>query len=194
MPRSKQFDEQEVLEKASQLFWRKGYKATSIQDLVDHLGINRGSLYDTFGDKDQLFDRSFALYRKQSADMLADYLASHESVKQGFRNLFNRALDEIKSDKDKKGCMVVNITTELVPGDQRLEKALSSNKANVLKIFKEHIQRGQSSGEIKSKSDPAILANLLYTVYNGMQVVTKVQTDYAEMQKSIDLALSLLDA
>ena len=55
MPRPKEFDPQEVLDKAVDLFWRQGYEFTSIQDLVDHLGINRASLYETFGDKHQLF-------------------------------------------------------------------------------------------------------------------------------------------
>ena len=70
MPRVKLFDQNEVLTKAMNLFWKQGYAATSVQDLVQHLGINRASLYDTFGDKDQLFKKSFELYRKQNKDGL----------------------------------------------------------------------------------------------------------------------------
>ena len=70
MPRIKTFDENEVLVKAMNLFWKQGYSATSVQDLVSHLGINRASLYDTFGDKEQLFKKSFALYRKSTMEGL----------------------------------------------------------------------------------------------------------------------------
>ena len=58
MPRTKNFDPAEVLEKAKNLFWEKGYYATSMQDLVDTLGINRASMYDTYGGKDQLFAKA----------------------------------------------------------------------------------------------------------------------------------------
>ena len=64
MPRTKQFDEKEVLKNAMELFWEKGFHATSIQDLVSHLGINRASLYDTYGGKDELFNTAFETYRQ----------------------------------------------------------------------------------------------------------------------------------
>ena len=73
MPRVKSFDEKEVLDKAIHLFWKQGYTATSIQDLVTHLGINRASLYDTFGDKEELFKKAFEQYRKTSFDGLTQF-------------------------------------------------------------------------------------------------------------------------
>ncbi|MEL6975424.1 MAG: helix-turn-helix domain-containing protein, partial [Bacteroidota bacterium] len=75
MPRTKQFDEKEVLKKAMELFWEKGFHATSIQDLVSHLGINRASLYDTFGGKDELFNTAFESYRHQAGDFLKTIFA-----------------------------------------------------------------------------------------------------------------------
>ena len=74
MPRTKAFDEQEVLEKAMELFWKKGYYATSIQDLVNHLGINRASLYDTFGGKKKLFLHTFSHYRTVNTQGVKDFL------------------------------------------------------------------------------------------------------------------------
>ena len=84
MPRVKLFDEKEVLTKAMNLFWRKGYSATSVQDLVNHLGINRGSLYDTFGNKEQLFNQSLALYRNSTIEGITQIFESHTKVKDGF--------------------------------------------------------------------------------------------------------------
>ncbi|MEM9921565.1 MAG: helix-turn-helix domain-containing protein, partial [Bacteroidota bacterium] len=76
MPRSKNFDRQEVLQKAVELFWQKGFHATSMQDLVDHLEINRGSMYNTFGGKEQLFQEALALYKKQTGQDSKDILSS----------------------------------------------------------------------------------------------------------------------
>ena len=92
MPRVKLFDENEVLTKAMNLFWKQGYAATSVQDLVTHLGINRASLYDTFGDKEQLFKKSFELYRKTNIEGLKHFLDSQKndvilSVQQAYFDL-----------------------------------------------------------------------------------------------------------
>jgi TetR/AcrR family transcriptional repressor of nem operon len=73
MPRVKLFDENEVLNKAMNLFWKQGYSATSIQDLVSHLGINRASLYDTYGDKEKLFFRAFEFYRKTNTEGITNF-------------------------------------------------------------------------------------------------------------------------
>src|SRR5210317_807979 len=111
MPRVKLFDEQEVLTKAMNLFWKQGYAATSVQDLVSHLGINRASLYDTFGDKEQLFRKSFELYRRINIEGLKQFLESYEDIREGFSKLFENAIQESITDKDRKGCFVVNTTT-----------------------------------------------------------------------------------
>ena len=122
MPRVKLFDEQEVLTKAMNLFWKQGYSATSVKDLVNHLGINRASLYDTFGDKEQLFKKSFALYRKSNVEGLIQFFESRPNVKNGFSELFDIAIQEAITDKEAKGCFVVNTTTERIPNDENLMK------------------------------------------------------------------------
>ena len=76
MPRTKQFCEIETLEKAVELFWNKGFHATSMQDLVSHLGINRASLYATYGDKSDLFKKALCAYTKSNGDMLKNMLAA----------------------------------------------------------------------------------------------------------------------
>ena len=118
MPRVKQFDEQQVLEKAMELFWKLGYNGTSIQDLVSNLGINRASLYDTYGGKDALFEKTFEHYLQKNAQMARSILAAKPSVKEGFRHLFQIIIEQLINDPEKKGCFVVNTTTELVPNDE----------------------------------------------------------------------------
>ena len=193
MPRVKLFDENEVLAKAMNLFWKQGYAATSIQDLVSHLGINRGSLYDTFGDKEQLFKKSFALYRKTNIEGLKHFFENHPNVRDGFSILFDNAIEEAIQDKDRKGCFVVNTTTELIPNDASFTEVLESNKRDFEKLFLEYLKQGKASGQLKTAKDLESIAGLFYTLYNGIRVVSKVQPDKKKLKDTVNVALSLLD-
>lgn len=193
MPRVKLFDENEVLSKAMNLFWKQGYSATSIQDLVNHLGINRASIYDTYGDKEKLFFRAFEYYRKTNADGTAQFFNSETNVKQGFKRLFEMAIDESIRDRDKKGCFVVNTTTELVPGDEKIYNILVENRITFELLFCEYLQKGEAAGQFKKGKDLKSIAALLFTVYNGLKVVSKVQSNKKELVNSLNIALTLLD-
>ena len=192
MPRVKLFDENEVLTKAMNLFWKQGYSATSVRDLVSHLGINRASLYDTFGDKEQLFKKSFELYRKTSMEGLTLFFQSQPNVRDGFSNLFNIAIEEAILDKERKGCFVVNITTELIPNDESLLKVLESNKQDIENLFYEYLKKGKEKGQLKDSKDLKSISSLFYTLYSGIKVVSKIETNKKELTNSVNLALSLL--
>lgn len=192
MPRVKLFDEAEILTKAMNLFWKKGYAATSIQDLVNHLGINRASLYDTYGGKEQLFKSAFELYRKNNLDQLRTFFDSKPNVKQGFSDLFANTIDGAVCDIDKKGCFAVNTATELIPNDESIRKILEKNKNDFETLFYDYLKKGQDQGQLKSKTDLKSLASLLYMIYSGIQVVSKIQADKKELSNSIKTALMLL--
>lgn len=192
MPRNKLFNEAEVLDKAINLFWRKGYSATSIQDLVDHLGINRASLYDTYGDKEKLFSKAFEHYRDINTKSFIDFLLNEPDVKLGLKKLFERAVDECICDAEKKGCFVVNTTTELTPGDGKIVRMLEENKKTYENLFLDYLKKGESKGQYQGKDLKAI-ASLLFTLYSGIKVVSKIQTDRNEMMNAVNLALTLLD-
>jgi len=193
MPRVKLFDENEVLNKAMDLFWKQGYSATSVQNLVSHLGINRASLYNTFGDKEKLFKKAFEHYRKINIEGLSQFFQSHSGVKEGFSKLFEIAIEEAIKDKDKKGCFVVNTTTELVPGEQQMFKVLQENKKTIEGIFYEFLLKGEQNGEIPKGKDLKAISNLLFTFYSGLKVVAKIQTQPNELSNSVDEILLLLD-
>ncbi len=193
MPRVKMFDENEVLNKATELFWKKGYHATSIQDLVTYLGINRGSLYDTFGGKKELFDKAFQLYRTVNSNGISTFFENRTDVKASFRELFEIGVKESLSDKDNKGCFVVNTTTELTPGDTEILKALKENKRIFENIFHEFLLKGQQSGNLAKTKNIKIISSLFYTFYSGIKIVAKVQVEPKELLSSVDAILMLLD-
>ncbi len=193
MPRPKSFDQDLVLEKAMELFWEKGYQATSIQDLVDQLGINRASLYDTFGGKEALFEQAFAKYRQGSEAMVRSCLQEANSFKVGLEQLFLQGISDVLQGNACRGCLVVNTTTEQLPGNNSILKILAANREGFITFFKEEIQRAIARGEISSQKDPASLASFIFTFYNGLQVVSKTQPPVEELKASIQEGLSVLD-
>lgn len=193
MPRTKQFDEQEVLKKAMELFWKKGFHDTSMQELVDHLGINRASLYDTYGGKDALFEKAFEQYRQMNTQAAEALLASEPSVKEGFRKLFTASLEATVKDPDKKGCFVVNTTTELLPNEEKWLPILDRNRKTFEALFLKHLQRGVAQGEISPDKGLKSIAAMLFALNNGIGVVAKINPSKKDMIQIVEAALQVLD-
>jgi len=193
MPRIKSFDENIVLEKAMNLFWRQGFLATSMQDLVTELGINRASIYDTYGDKKQLFLKSFAHYRKTSLSNLKSFLYSQHSVKEGFKKLFLSLAEEAESDKDQKGCFVVNTTTELSAHDEVIKSIIQENHKIFVNLFFDHLKTGVERDEISSDKDLKAIALYLFTLNNGIKVLNRTDISKKELRAMVEQALSILN-
>lgn len=192
MPRAKKLDEVEVLEKAMFLFWKKGYYDTSIKDLIDFLGIQNGSLYNTFGGKKALFDQAFAHYRKINFEGLSNFLASQEDVRQGLTMVFQRIIGDDAADPDCKGCFIVNTSTELLPYDEVLKEAIATYREDMIQVFAAFLQKGVDAGQISPKKDIHTIANLLYTFMMGLRVVGKTKPDPEDSMKMIGVVLNLL--
>lgn len=193
MPRVKLFDETEVLEKAMNLFWEKGYYATSIQDLVNHLGVNRASLYDTYGGKKELFEQAFAHYRGRNIRSIRAFMDREQDVKTGFRRLFTMAIEESGSDQGCKGCFVVNTTIEFIPNEEEFAEQIIENRKQFEQLFRDYLERGVERGQIPPGKDLSAIATLFFTFYNGLKVVTKVAFDATIFSTSVDALLSVLD-
>ncbi len=193
MPRVKKFNEEETLNKAMCLFWRNGFHATSMQDLVNYLGINRASIYDTYGGKKELFDKAFAHYRTTNRQQLQAFLESQESVKKGVRALFESGISEAACDAERKGCFVINVATELVPNDTEMLNVINENKAFMIATFENFLKKGVDSGEISATKNIQNLASLLHTFFNGIKVVSKTDADEKALLASVDTVLTLLD-
>ncbi len=194
MPRTKAFDKQEVLTKAMELFWEKGYHATSMQDLVKYLGVNRASLYGTFDHKKDLFLQAFRHYRLSNAQKIQQFLNARSDVREGLRELFHNSFEQpIPSLDQPKGCFAVNITTELLPGDPEVQTILRENQEQFELIFLKYLEQGVSSGQISSNKNLPSLSALLFTLYNGLNVVIKLNPDKDALFQSLDTFLALLD-
>ena len=192
MPRTKQFDREEVLQKAMELFWKKGFHATSIQDLVTHLGINRASMYDTFGGKDQLFRESLQYYRQLNSIKLRsiEKILESQSAHSFLDNFFAIELQNLKKDKDYKGCFVVNTTTELANQSTDILQLLRGNMKGAVKMFSRIIEIAQEKGEVSSDRSAEAIGRHLFTFFNGLKVVAKIETNQKKLAELIEEELS----
>lgn len=193
MPRTKAFCEVSVLEKAVELFWKQGYHATSINDLVGYLGINRASLYATYGDKKTLFVKAFQHYQKTNTQKTKAFLAEQTSVKEGIKNLFLNSVQNALQDSDRKGCFVINCTTELLPNEQEFLPLILENQQNFTKLFKDYLQSGVEKGEIAADKDLDTIAAYLFTLYGGLQVNAKINANQTSLKNTVLVGLSILD-
>lgn len=193
MPRVKQFDQEEVLQKAMLLFWKQGYHDTSIDELVKFLGINRASLYDTFGGKKKLYEKALESYRTQNYQGMHAFLQSQENVKEGLRQVFQKITYDDYADEDCKGCFIVNTTTELLPADSDLQAVIEQHGQLVEQAFVDFLQKGVERGQISKDKDLKTLASLLYTLMTGLRVVGKTKPEVAVSMAAVDAVLSLLE-
>lgn len=193
MPKVKLFDKEEVLQKAMMLFWRKGYHDTSIQDLVEHLGISRSSLYDTFKGKKQLFEQAFKRYSVSNVEGFRNFISTQDDVRGTLRSVFQKIISDDKTDEDCKGCFVVNTTTELVPAEPLIKTLITAHKETMEQIFLTFLQRGVETGQISPNKDIKTISHLLFTLMTGFRVVGKTRPDLDELHNSVEVVLSLLD-
>lgn len=193
MARTKAFDENEVLKKAMTLFWEKGYHATSMQDLVDSLGINRASLYDTYGDKSTLYKQAVLLYQDINQETIRSFLFSHKDVRSGLKALFTRTIEQSLSDPDRKGCFIVNTTTEMAHIDAGFTNLVVKNQQAMEQLFAEYIQSGISNQQFPRTLDPQKSASFLYAVNSGIMVLAKISDSREKLEGIVTTALQSLD-
>lgn len=192
MSREKEFDVDEALGRAMELFWCRGYEATSLSDLLERLGIGKGSFYNTFGSKHELYLRALDRYRGMMGDLLVSELEEAGPVKPSIKGLLESISEHDLGDPERRGCMVVNAATELVPHDPEAERRVVSNFVRLEDALRSAISRGQSTGEIPAEKDPAALARFLMTLIQGLRVVGKATCDRTALEDTIDVALEAL--
>ncbi|MCC2527357.1 TetR family transcriptional regulator [Bacillus halotolerans] len=191
MARSKEFDEKAVLRKAMELFWEQGYEKTSMQDLVNHMGIHRRSIYDTFGDKRSLFLASLNHYEELIVNEMESIISSTSSIKQAIRDVFIFVLNSI--EQYPKGCLSVNAAIELSLLDKEIGRIVTKMFNRTEDMFNNLLKRGQTSGEISKEIDSDNISRFLHNNLVGIRVLIKTNYSKKELEGIITLALSVLD-
>jgi TetR/AcrR family transcriptional repressor of nem operon len=192
MARTKAFDPASALHEAMLLFWSQGYESTSVQDLVEALGIGRGSLYDTFGDKHALFLAALDRYSEQTFATLLPPLQSEGSARDALHQVFERVLDLATAPSHPPGCLMTNTLAELGLRDTDVAQRLLSNYRQLEDAIVGVLRRGQERGEISSRHAAPALARFLLTTMQGLRVLAKARPDRALLEEAVAVALTAL--
>jgi TetR/AcrR family transcriptional repressor of nem operon len=193
MARHKEFNRDEVLHKAMEVFWSRGYEATSVQDLVRHMGINRQSLYDTFGDKHALYLQALDRYREVEGRKVFELLERPGSVKKTLRQLFEGVVEKALCDGQRRGCFMGNATSELAGRCKETAARTCSNMTATEEAFYRMLLRGKKQGELKRVRDLRAFARFLYSSMQGLALMAKANRDRKTLEDIVKVTLSLLN-
>lgn len=192
MARPKTFDENQTLEKAVGLFWRKGYHASSIQDVVDTLGINRASLYDTYGDKHTLYVKALQRYCAGQAQTMNRQLQEPGSALHKIKMLLESVVKIALNDPERKGCFIVNTAMELVNQDAEISRIAADYQRETEGFLEQLIRQGQRTGEITTTREAAMLARFVFSSISGLRVVGKMNPDSQALEHIAGVTLKAL--
>jgi len=192
MARKKEFDEKVLLDKALNLFWRKGYNATSAQDLVDELGISRSSLYDTYTDKRNLFKESLRQYDQCYGSALVRMIDESKDAQQTVQQIFQNVIKESMEDPVNKGCFMVNTAVELSGQDKEIGDMVAQNKKNVEDALTRLVKKGQADGQFSTKKTARAFARYLFSSISGLRVAARSGSDRRVLNDIVEVVLFTL--
>ena len=197
MPWEIQFNHDEALSKAMRAFWAHGYDATSMQDLVDCMGINRGSLYATFGDKRSLFIEALrrydAVYREDWVARLSNSHGPRAAILAAFDAAIAAALDAGSSDTGSSdGCLLVNTALELSPHDEEISAIVDHGLSEMERFFRDMIEQGQAAAEIPAHVEPVDTARGLLSLFIGLRVLARSRPEKSLLRSVANQPATLL--
>lgn len=187
MSKQAKFDRDEVIEKAKNLYWEKGYHATSMRNLQDVVDMRPGSIYAAFGSKDNLFKEALNRYAEESAEQLASCMTQEMTVLGGLKRFIRSAVIYNKESVPSGMCMIVKTVSELTKADS--PELLASAKdilAGVEKAFTQIFQQAIEKGEVDAEKNPLDLARSCQMQIIGLRTYSQITQDMDSLEKMID--------
>ena len=195
MPRGahKKFDRTEVLEKAMQLFWEKGYEASGMTELLTRMEIGRQSLYDTFTDKKRLFLEAVSHYVETRLSQIRQQLEAPGSPLKNLRRALSM-YEEHNTSGNRLGCLLVNSLAELGTDDPELAAYLRAQMASLEKIFRDAFERAKQAGEIREDTNTLALARSMCAMVYGVCAMGRAGLGKSTVRDAIRMHAKLIDA
>ncbi|AZD33654.1 Transcriptional regulator, AcrR family [Pseudomonas chlororaphis subsp. aurantiaca] len=191
--RAKEFEPDEVADSAMQVFWQRGYAATSIQDLVEGTGLSRSSLYNAFESKNGLYQQALRRYH-QLTQANVDLLSQPEPATALVRQLLMRIVEDEMGDPRQRGCLVANATLELAAQDPAVAALVSQNFLRLENALEQLLIRGQQEGTLAPDKKPRALARFIVNTIQGMRVVSKGSPPQERRERLMDVLEIALEA
>lgn len=192
MARTKAFDPDQVLSKAMVLFWQQGYEATSMQALVEAMGLSRSSIYATFGDKQQLYKAALIRYKQGSNAVLGNMVVNVPSGKLAISAVFSELIATSRDEMAQRGCFIINSAVELCPHDQQIATIVDQAFESTELFFVGLVEQGQMDGSISAELNPQVIGRFLLNTFFGLRVLVKTNKDRQTLDDIVATALQIL--
>lgn len=193
MARPREFDTTEALNEAMQVFWTKGFEATSLNDLIGAMKLSKSSFYDTFGSKHEVFLAAIEHYKKTVTAQVSAVSELDAPARKLIGSLFERAVERITEEDGRRGCFLNNCAVEVALHDPAAAKLIGGGFGIMEDTFFALVQRGQAEGGIGAAKNPRALARYLTSSLNGIMVMGKAQPDREALSDVARIALTVLD-
>jgi AcrR family transcriptional regulator len=186
--RPRAFDVNQALDRALEVFWRKGYEGSTLCDLTEAMGINPPSLYAAFGNKEGLFRQALDRYAETRAGFVREALAKPK-LKDAMAALLIGTADFLTEKCNPAGCLLVQGIAGAGEHDKCISDELCARRAASEKMVRERLKRAKAEGDIPKDADPAALARFVATVTQGMSVQAKAGASRPELRRVAETAL-----
>lgn len=190
--RPKIFDQEIAIERASELFQLKGYKSTSLEELINVMQIQRGSFYNTFGSKKELFLEIIKRYDTKSLNDLRKSLDETENPIELIKSIFLK-LASNTSNKTIKGCFAGNTIVELDCTDKELTNQAKLHLMQLEQIFIEQIELAKTKNRVNPNANSKFIGNYLLNLWNGLNITRRIYPASEELKKQVEFQLALLN-
>ena len=188
--RPRGFDPDEALTAALKVFWRKGFEGASLTDLTDAMGINRASIYNVFGNKEQLFRQALDLYEREKLAFIRAALEA-PTARLVAQALLRGSLDIQTSPSDPSGCLKVMSSVSCSQQSQSVRAEIIARRLDDETALTARLVRAQAEGDLPTGVDPAGLARCLYAIIQGMAVQAASGASRQELERLIETSLSI---
>jgi TetR/AcrR family transcriptional regulator, transcriptional repressor for nem operon len=193
-PRTKEFDQETVIEQAMELFCQKGYTATSIRDLVAHLGVSSSSLYGTFGDKDAIFVLALKRHSRMEREMLRQVLNQPNSKpKIILMQMFQSLIDSLLANELPGGSLTLKASVELENRKPEVTAVIAEHTDETAAMFTEFLEKAAQAGQISLRQPAGDVAHYILFNFFNLNFLAKVNLDRACLENYVRLVLSVLD-
>lgn len=193
MARLREFDEDDVLERAMQVFWRRGYQATSLGDLLEAMNLSKSSFYETFGTKRDLLLTALRRYAGSGMSGLIAPLLRKDAGRAEIEETLKKMVRHARSAEGRRGCLINSTLAEVAPHDAVVFAATREALAQLEAILTAAVSRGQQKGEITRKEDARSLARFLANAIGGLNLAAKARPDRATLDDVVRVTLRALD-
>ncbi len=192
MPWEKSFDVDDVLDRATDVFWAKGYEAASMSDLLKATGINKGSLYNAFGSKKALFTQALLRYDRTQRQASFAGLRKLDDPVAAVTGLFDLLIEQCVSDADHKGCLLVNTALDLPNHDDDIEKIVKAGLDDIESFFRQQLELGKSRGVVPATTDTNKTSKGLLALVIGLRVLSRGAFDEQGLRSIKEQAIDLI--